>query len=128
MAKEEKPAAAVKPFPLPVNEARGEVALWVDDVPLVIAAELGRLSALSSRLQCKSLNDLFVRLSDVETAATVAGIELLTVRGEALEAITKLKLKHFGACRIAFLAALSHHFDGDEGNAEAVEKTAESAA
>jgi hypothetical protein len=108
----------------PVIEARGEARLVIEDVELVLAAELGRLSALSTRLQCKSLNDLFLRLSDVETAATVAGIELLTVKGNAIEAITKLKLKHFGACRIAFLSILGHHFDGDEGNVEAVEKAA----
>lgn len=114
-----------KPFPLDVNEARGEVALWVDDVPLVLAAEMGRLSAVSTRLQCKSLNDLFLRLSDVEAAATVAAIELLTVKGKPLEAITKLKLKHFGDCRVAFLAVLAHHFDGEEpGNVEAADKAA----
>ena len=121
MAKEE-PA---KPFPLEVNEARGEVALWVDDVPLVLAAEMGRLSAVSSRLQCKSLNDLFIRLSDVEPAATIAGLELLTVRGKPVDAIAKIRLKHFGACRVAFMAVLAHHFDEeDEGNAEAAEKAA----
>ncbi|SFB52269.1 hypothetical protein SAMN03159496_04629 [Rhizobium sp. NFR07] len=118
-------AVEEKPFPLDVNEARGEVSLWVDDVPLVLAAEMGRLSAVSTRLQCKSLNDLFLRLSDVEAAATVAGIELLTVKGKPLEAIHKLKLKHFGACRIAFMAVLAHHFDGeDEGNAEAASQAA----
>ncbi len=119
MAKEEKP------FPLEVNEARGEVALWVGDVPLVLAAEMSRLSAVSSRLQCKSLNDLFLRLSDVEAAATIAGIELLTVRGKPLEAIEKIKLKHFGACRVAFMAVLAHHFDEeDEGNVEAANQAA----
>lgn len=125
MAKEETKTATAKPFPLEVNEARGEVALWVGDVPLVLAAEMSRLSAVSSRLQCKSLNDLFLRLSDVEAAATIAGIELLTVKGNALEAIQKIKLKHFGACRVAFMAVLAHHFDEeDEGNVEAANQAA----
>jgi hypothetical protein len=118
MAKEEKP------FPLPVNEARGETSLWVGDVPLVLAAEIGRLSAVSTRLQCKSLNDLFMRLSGVEAAATLAALELLTVKGDALEAISKIKLKHFPACSEAFSAILSHHFDGDEGNVGAVDEAA----
>lgn len=121
MAKEENV------FPLAVNEARGETALWVADVPLVLAAEIGRLSAVSTRLQCKSMNDLFLRLSGVEAAATLAAIELLTVKGNALEAITKIKLKHFPACAEAFSAVLSHHFEGDEGdagNAEAVDEAA----
>ncbi|RWX28959.1 hypothetical protein EHH54_31790 [Rhizobium leguminosarum] len=107
-----------------VNEARGEARLVIDDVELVLAAEMGRLAAVSMRLQCKSLNDLFMRLSGVEAAATVAGIELLTVKGSAIEAITKLKLKHFPACAAAFSMVLAHHFDGDEGNAEAVDEAA----
>lgn len=129
MAKEEKTMTekdkAEKPFPFAVDGARGEVSLWVADVPLVLAAEMARLSALSSRLDCKSLGDLFTRLSDVEVGATVAAIELLTVKGSALEAITKLKLKHFTACKVAFITLLTHHFDGDEeGNEEAAEKAA----
>ncbi|NZD50541.1 hypothetical protein [Rhizobium leguminosarum] len=108
----------------PVNEARGEARLVIDDVELVLAATMGGLSAVSTRLQCKSLNDLFLRLSGVEAAATVAGIELLTIKGNAIEAITKLKLKHFSACAAAFAMILAHHFDGDEGNVEAVDETA----
>ncbi|KKX33973.1 hypothetical protein [Rhizobium sp. LC145] len=117
-------ATEAKPFPLEVNGARGEVGLWVDKVPLVIAAELGGLSRVSTRLECKSLADLFVRLSGVEVAATVAAIDCLTVRGDKLAAIDALKLKHFTACAAAFSAALSHHFDGDEGNAEAAAEAA----
>jgi hypothetical protein len=83
------------------------------------------LSSVSTRLECKSFQDLFVRLSGVEAAATLAGIELLTVKGDRLAAIEKLRLKHFSACAAAFSAALAHHFDdGDEGNVEAVEKAA----
>jgi hypothetical protein len=121
MAKEEKTVAlAVEtPFPLPVNEARGEVPLWVGNVPLVIAAEMGRLSAVSSRLQCKSLNDLFLRLSQVEVAACMAAVELLAVKGDVAAAVGKLNFSHFPACAAAFGEALSHHFDGDEGNVEA---------
>lgn len=107
-----------------VNEARGEARLVIDGVELVLAAEMGRLSAVSSRLQCKSLNDLFMRLSGVEAAATLAGIELLTVKGNALEAITKIKLKHFSACAAAFSTILAHHFEDDEGNVSAVGETA----
>lgn len=107
-----------------VNEARGEARLVIDGVELVLAAEMGRLSAVSTRLQCKSLNDLFMRLSGVEAAATLAGIELLTVKGNALEAITKIKLKHFPDCAAAFSAILAHHFEDDEGNGAAVGETA----
>ncbi|GAJ91039.1 hypothetical protein [Rhizobium rhizogenes] len=129
MAKEEKKGvvatkAVTKPFPLSVNEARGEAPLWIADVPLVLAAEMSRLAAVSSRLQCKSLNDLFLRLSGVEAAATWAGIELLTVKGDVVKALEALKLQHFTACAVAFSAILAHHFDGDEGNAGAVDEAA----
>lgn len=109
-----------------VNEARGEVRLIIADVELVLAAELHGLSAVSSHLQCKSLNDLFIRLSDVEVSATEAAILHLTVKdkGDPIEALSKLRLKHFQACRIAFVAILSHHLDGEEGNVEAVDKAA----
>lgn len=126
MAKEERTVAKVKkPFPLEVNGARGEAELWVGDVPLVVAASMSGLAAVSTRLECKSFQELFVRLSDVEAAATIAGIELLTVRGDRLAAIQALKLKHFAACKAAFLTALGHHFDGAEGNVEAVDEAAE---
>ncbi|KAB2748046.1 hypothetical protein [Brucella anthropi] len=109
-----------KEFPLPVNEARGEVALWVGAVPLVIAAEMEGLSILSSRLECKSLHDLFTRLSATEVSATRAALPSLTVTGDAAEALKVLKLKHFKAIAEAFSKALSHHFDDDEGNGAAV--------
>ncbi len=111
-------------YKYPVNEARGEARLVIEGEELVIAAEMGRLAALSSRLQCKSLNDLFVRLSDVEVAATVAGIELLTIKGDALAAINKLQLKHFGDCKSAFLGVLTHHFEDDAGNGGAAQTAA----
>ncbi|UXT99921.1 hypothetical protein [Agrobacterium tumefaciens] len=103
-----------KPFPLEVNGARGEVELWVGSTPLVLAAEMGALAAVSSRLSCKSMADLFLRLSNVEPAATVAALDLLTVRGDKDKAIAALKLKHFGAVAKAISEALSHHFDEED--------------
>ncbi|RVL04774.1 hypothetical protein CN152_04405 [Sinorhizobium meliloti] len=104
-----------------VNGARGEVPLTIDGVKLVIAATMSGLAAVSTRLDCKSFQDLFMRLSGVEAAAVLAGIELLTIKGDRLAAIQKLKLKHFKDCAAAFNAALAHHFDdGEEGNVEAV--------
>lgn len=104
---------------LPVNGARGEVALRIGSVDLVIAAEMERLAAVSTALECKTLSDLFARLSGVEVAATRVAIPLLTVRGDADAAAKALTLKHFKACAEAFNAALAHHFRADEGNEEA---------
>lgn len=122
MAEEEK--AKVAEYKYPINEARGEARLVIDDVELVLAATMGGLSAVSTRLQCKSFNDLFMRLSGVEVAATFAAIELLTIKGNALEALSKVSLKHFSACAATFHALLAHHFGGDEGNVEAVDEAA----
>ncbi|RVL00197.1 hypothetical protein CN150_04145 [Sinorhizobium meliloti] len=122
MAEEEK--ESVKPFLLEVNGARGEASLKIDDVELVIAATMSGLAAVSTRLECKSFQELFMRLSGVEAAAVLAGIELLTIKGDRLAAINKLKLKHFKDCAAAFNTALAHHFDGGEGNAEAVDEAA----
>ncbi|MGH0318274.1 hypothetical protein NKY46_18750 [Sinorhizobium meliloti] len=122
MAEEEK--KSMKPFPLEVNGARGEASLKIDDVELVVAATMSGLAKVSTRLECKSFQELFMRLSGVEAAAVLAGIELLTIKGDRLAAIQKLKLKHFKDCAEAFNTALAHHFDGDEGNAEAVDETA----
>lgn len=114
---------ADKEFPLPVNGARGEVALWVGDVPLVIAATMEGLSTVSTRLDCKSLADLFLRLSGTEIAATRAAIAALTVNGDAKKALEALKIKHFPAIAVAFEEVLSHHFDEDDlGNGKAKAK------
>ncbi|HEY0120547.1 MAG TPA: hypothetical protein VGC14_02100 [Rhizobium sp.] len=123
-AKKHAETAMEKPFPLPVNGARGEAPLWIDDVPLVLAATMQGLANVSSRLECKSINDLFTRMSGAEAAATWVGIELLTVRGDRHDALDKLRLKHFTTCAAAFSAILAHHFDGDEGNAEAAGEAA----
>ncbi|MBL0934842.1 MAG: hypothetical protein IBJ07_08835 [Rhizobiaceae bacterium] len=113
---------AAKEFPLQVNGARGEVALWIGDVPLVIAATMKGLAAVSTRLGCQSLADLFLRLSGTEVAATMAAISLLTVRGKSDDALDAFKLKHFPACAEAFAAALSHHFEGEPGNEKAAKE------
>lgn len=97
-----------------VNGERGEVALSIAGVDLVIAAEIKRLAAVSTALECKSFTDLYSRLMSVEAAAVLAGIKFLTVRGDADAALQALKLKHFPAVKLAFTAALSHHLEGDD--------------
>ncbi|MBC7148070.1 MAG: hypothetical protein H5U22_01720 [Rhizobium sp.] len=105
-----------------VNGARGEVELKIGDVELVIAATMQGLAAVSTRLECKSLADLFTRLSGVEVAATLAAVDLLTIRGDKAQALKKIKIKHFGACSAAITAALAHHLaEDDAGNEVAAE-------
>lgn len=107
----------------PANEARGEVPLKIGDVELVVAAELGGLAALSSRLQCQSLSDLWGRLTAMEVNAVMAGVACLTVRGDKEAALQKLKLRHFKLCQDAFMRALNHQMD-EAGNGEAAKGSA----
>lgn len=111
-------------MPLDVNGARGEVALRVGSTDLVIAAEIGRLAAVSTALDCKSLSDLYQRLLNVEVAATIAGVRHLAIRGDAAKAAMELTLADFPACANAFGEALSHHLKVGEGKAGAVAKKA----
>ncbi|ACM26527.1 hypothetical protein [Rhizobium rhizogenes] len=127
MAKEEKkPVVAAKQptYKFAVNEARGEARLMIDDVELILAATMHGLAAVSSRLQCKSLDDLFQRLAGVEPGAMLAGIEILTTKGDVAKALDKLRMKHASACADTFNVILAHHFDGDEGNEVAVDEAA----
>jgi len=103
----------------PANGARGEVALRIGSVDLVIAAEIGRLAAVSTALDCKSFVDLYQRLLGVEVAATLAGIRCLAVRGDAEKAIGELKLSDFANIKDAFAEALMHHIGDDAGKAVA---------
>jgi hypothetical protein len=104
---------------LSANGARGEVALRVGTVDLVIAAEMGRLAAVSTALDCKSFGDLYQRLLGVEVAATIAGVQHLAVRGDGTRAALELTLHDFPACAKAFAVALGHHLKDAEGKAEA---------
>lgn len=104
---------------LPVNGARGEVALRVGSVDLVIAAEIGRLAAVSTALDCRSFSDLYQRLLGVEVAATMAAVQHLTILGDAGAALAQLRLRDFPACKDAFAAALAHHLELEPGKADA---------
>jgi hypothetical protein len=97
---------------LPANGARGEVALCVGSVDLVIAAEIGRLAAVSAALGCQSFGELYQRLLGVEIAALIAGVRHLAVRGDVEAAVQGLKLSDLPACKAAFAAALNHSFGG----------------
>ncbi|WAX93197.1 hypothetical protein N7E70_015980 [Aminobacter sp. NyZ550] len=109
---------------LSVNGARGEVALRIGSVDLVIAAEIGRLAAVSTALECKSLPDLYQRLLGVEVAATIAGVQHLAVQGDVAAALRDLKLRDFPACKTAFAAALNHHLDDTSGKGGAAGEAA----
>ncbi|MGN6146877.1 MAG: hypothetical protein ACTHOP_25185 [Mesorhizobium sp.] len=100
---------------LPVNGARGEVALRIGNVDLVIAAEMERLSALSTAMGFPALAEFQRRLVELEVSTAVLAVRHLTVLGDADAAIRSMRLSDFAACSSAFVAALNHHFDGKEG-------------
>lgn len=108
----------------PVNSARGEVALRIGAVDIVIAAEIERLAAVSTALGCQSFREMYLRVVDVELAAALAAVRHLTVRGDASAAASQLTLADLAACQKAFTDALSHHV----GKAATVEEGATAAA
>jgi hypothetical protein len=105
---------------LACNSERGEVPLTVGGIDLVIAAEMGRLAALSSRVNSQSFMELYLKLAGVEVAATVAAIELLAVKGDGAKAVAAMTIADLPACKDAFMAALLHHAGKQRGNVEAV--------
>lgn len=107
---------------LEVNGARGEVALKIGDVDLVIAATMSGLAALSTRLECKSFDELWTKLSSVELATTIAAVELLVVRGDKEAAMKAMRLKHLRVCAEALSAAIAHQFQDDVGNDASAEQ------
>ena len=109
---------------LEVNKERGEVALRIGDVDLVIAATMQGLAAVSTRLGCQSLQELFLRLTGTEVAASLAAVTLLTVRGDHQAALDRMSLQDYPALAKAFSEALTHHFDGEPGKAKAAKASA----
>lgn len=109
---------------LPVNGARGEVALRVGGVDLVIAAEMGRLAALSTAMGHPTLAEFQRRLVGLEVSTAILAVRHLTVMGDAEAAIKEMRMSDFDVCSSAFVAALNHHFDGAEGKDDAVQEAA----
>lgn len=103
---------------LTYNAERGEVPLTVGGVDLVIAAEMGKLAALSGRLNCQSFMELYMKLAGVELASTLAAVEVLAVKGDPAAAIKAMTIADLPACKDAFVAAFLHHTD-KAGNGEA---------
>lgn len=90
------------------NSERGEVPLTVGGVDLVIAATMGGLATVSSRLKCQSFSELYFKMKNVEINAVIVGVEALAVKGDIGAAMKALTLKDLPACKDAFLVALAH--------------------
>lgn len=105
------------------NSERGEIPLTVGGVEIVIAATMGGLATVSSRLNCQSFADLYTKLANVEINAVIVGIEALCVRGDVGAALKALSLADLPACKVAFTAAMMHHATKiDAGKAEAAKE------
>ena len=101
------------------NSERGEVPLTVGGVDLVIAATMGGLATVSSRLKCQSFSELYSKMANVEINAVIVGVEALAVKGDVGAAMKALTLKDLPACRDAFITALAHSVKDDAGNVAA---------
>ena len=107
---------------LEVNGARGEVALAIAGVDLVIAATMKGLASLSTELGCKSFGDLFERLSGGEIVAAQKAVRYLTVKGDGEAASEAMQLSDMPATVLAINNALAHHL-APEKNGEAAKVT-----
>lgn len=109
---------------LKVNAARGEVLADAGGVEIVLCAEMERLAALSARLNCQSLQELYGRLIGSEPRATLAAVEILAVKGDAERARKALGALRGGPAMQALTtlaksiaAALAAHMNDDDGDA-----------
>lgn len=107
-----------------VNGARGEVALAIAGVDLVIAATMKGLASLSTEIGCKSFGDLFDRLAGGEIDTVMKAIPHLTVKGNAAKAVSDMQLSDMPAAIISINAALAHHLGSKSKNAPAAKDKA----
>ncbi len=102
----------------PANEARGEVAVTIGGVDLVVAAEMERLAQLSAVLDCQSLADLQRRVFQAEPRAMFGVLATCVVRGDSEAARSKLKIPGCLDLSKAMQKAVLHHLgDAPKGNA-----------
>jgi len=107
-----------------VNGARGEVALAIAGVDLVIAATMKGLASLSTELGCKSFGDLFERLSGGEIVAAQKAVRYLTVKGDGAAASEAMQLSDMPAAVVAINNALAHHLAPEKNGEAAKDETA----
>ena len=108
---------------LAYNSERGEVPLTVGGIDLVVVAEMGRMATLSTRLQCQSFAELYLKLVQGELAAIMAGVEVLSIKGDFGKALKAMSLADVKPCREAFAQAMLFHSKDDPGNGEAASET-----
>ena len=104
---------------LSVNEARGEVAVTVNGVELVVVAEFEKLSFLSSELKCQSWADLGKRISGYELSAMSGVLETCVVRGDVKAAREAITLKGAVALGGAMTIALVHWLEDEDAEKNA---------
>lgn len=114
--------------PLPVNAARGEVAVEINGVPIVVAVTMEGLARLSAELGCTSLRDLQHRLIGAELLAMFAVLRHFVVNGDGVAAAKAMKLDGALALGGAMATALLHHFseqdrDTPQGNGKGAKGT-----
>ncbi|WP_407122749.1 hypothetical protein [Bradyrhizobium sp. STM 3561] len=107
------------------NEERGEKPLSIGGTEIVVAAEMGRLAALSSRLGASSFVEMYSKLAGAEINAVMAAVELLAVRGDAAKAIKGMTLADLPKCVDAIMAVFAHHAEKVPGNDQAAREKAE---
>ena len=101
------------------NPLRGEAAVTIGDVPLVIAVEFGGLTRLSKAIGAQSMEEIYRRLLGFEPFAVACALHCLVVHPEGAakamalgaRAAEKLSAADEEAWRDAIEEALAGHID-----------------
>ena len=101
------------------NPERGEVAVTVGGVDLILCAEMQAIARLSKAMDARSLSDFYQRLLGGEPFAMRAVLATLVVDGDADAAIEGFGLDDIDPLRQATERAILAHIGEPPGKAEA---------
>ncbi|MBA5779497.1 hypothetical protein H2509_20395 [Stappia sp. F7233] len=76
----------------PANEARGEVAVTVGGVDLILCATLGGLAGVSAATKSETFAQMFRKICGGEPNAIIAVVQSWTVEGDAVAALKAMKI------------------------------------
>ena len=105
------------------NKARGEVALEVAGLQLILCAEMARLEALEQGTGGMGLQDLVAALSAHRVSVLKAAVVALTIEGDAEAVFERMVgVTDLPAIQQAVMTALAPDLD-DEGNVAGAAET-----
>ncbi len=99
------------------NKERGEVAVTLGGVDLILCAEMTRLATLTTAMGVKTFAEVYEGLIGFHPPTVLLAISAFTIDGDAEKACELIKPKDMGEFQRAMLELLSVGID-DEGAKE----------